>query len=138
MTDRQHIEDLIEYRLERARETVEDANLLAKAGHWNPCVNRLYYSCFYAVTALLVQHGLSSSKHTGIRSLFNREFVKTKKIPKKMAVLYNDLFEKRQEGDYVDFVYFSESEITPLIRKTEDFVNHIENILGKKQQTPNA
>ena len=55
-----------------------------------------------------------------------------------MAVLYNDLFEKRQEGDYVDFVYFSESEITPLIRKTEDFVNHIENILGKKQQTPNA
>ncbi len=125
MTDRQHIEDLIQYRLERAEETVEDANLLAKSGHWNPCVNRLYYSCFYAVTALLAQHELSSSKHTDVRSLFNREFVKTKKVPKKMAVLYNDLFEKRQEGDYVDFVYFSESEITPLIRKTEDFVNHI-------------
>jgi len=132
MTDKQHIEDMIEYRLERARETVEDAKLLAKAGHWNPCVNRLYYACFYAVTALLVQHGLSSSKHTGVRSLFNREFVKTEKIPKKMAVLYNDLFEKRQEGDYVDFVYFSESEITPLIRKAEDFVNHIENAVGKK------
>ncbi len=132
MTDKQHIEDLIEYRLERARETIEDAKLLAKAGHWNPCVNRLYYSCFYAVTALLVQHGLSSSKHTGIRSLFNREFVKTEKIPKKMAILYNDLFEKRQEGDYVDFVYFSESEVTPLIRKTELFVGHIENAVGKK------
>jgi len=35
MTDRQHIEDLIEYRLKRAGETVEDAGLLAKAGHWN-------------------------------------------------------------------------------------------------------
>ena len=104
MTSKQHIEDLIEYRLARARETVEDAKLLAKVGHWNTCVNRLYYSCFYAVTAMLVQYGLSSSKHTGIRSLLNREFVKTGKIPKKMAILYNDLFEKRQEGDYVDFV----------------------------------
>lgn len=127
----QYIEDIIEYRLERARETMDDAKLLSEAGHWNPCVNRLYYSCFYAVTALLVQHGLSSSKHTGIRSLFNREFVKTEKIPKKMAALYNDLFEKRQEGDYVDFVYFSESEIAPLIRKTEGFIKHIENAIGK-------
>lgn len=106
--------------------------MLAKVGHWNPCVNRLYYSCFYAVTALLVQHGLSSSKHTGIRSLFNREFIKTKIIPKKMAVLYNDLFEKRQEGDYVDFVYFLESEIRPLILKTESFVNYIEDVIKKK------
>ncbi|MEA2008181.1 MAG: HEPN domain-containing protein [Chloroflexota bacterium] len=132
MTDKKHIEDLIEYRLERARETIEDAKLLASVGHWNPCVNRLYYACFYAVTALLVQHGLSSSKHTGIRSLFNREFIKTGKIPKKMAILYNDLFEKRQEGDYVDFVYFSESEVIPLIRGTEDFVEYIENAVGKK------
>ncbi|OQY59303.1 MAG: HEPN domain-containing protein [Desulfobacteraceae bacterium 4572_88] len=132
MTDRQHVENLVKYRLERAKETVEDAKLLAKVGHWNPCVNRLCYSCFYAVTALLIQHGLSSSKHTGVRSLFNREFVRTEKIPKKMAMLYNDLFEKRQEGDYVDFVYFSESEIAPLIRQTEDFVNHMENTVGKK------
>jgi len=51
--------------------------LLKEGEEWNPCVNRLYYACFYAVSALLIQQGLSSSKHTGVRSLFNRHYVKT-------------------------------------------------------------
>jgi uncharacterized protein (UPF0332 family) len=66
---------------------------------WNPCVNRLYYACFYAVSALLLRHGFSSSKHTGVRSLFNRHFVKTGKISKALAQIYNDLFARRQESD---------------------------------------
>lgn len=45
--------DLVLYRMSRARETLEDARILANAGRWNACVNRLYYSCFYAVFALL-------------------------------------------------------------------------------------
>ena len=121
----QHTKDLITYRLNRAIETIEDAQLLANAKRWNPCVNRLYYACYYAVTALLLQKNLSSAKHTGVRSFFNRYFVKTGKISKTYAMLYNDLFERRQEGDYVDFVYFSESEISPLIPKTEAFVEII-------------
>jgi uncharacterized protein (UPF0332 family) len=70
------LEDLIKYRLEKADQTLDDAKLLANAKRWNPCVNRLYYACFYAVSALLAQNEFSSSKHTGIRSLFNLNFVK--------------------------------------------------------------
>jgi len=64
-------EDLILYRIVRAKETLEDARILAGSKRWNACVNRLYYACFYAVSALLIQNDLSSSKHTGVRSLFN-------------------------------------------------------------------
>jgi len=52
-------EDLVPYRLEKARETLEDARILANAGRWNACVNRLYYACFYSVSALLVKDNLS-------------------------------------------------------------------------------
>ncbi len=52
--------DLILYRLERARETIEEARILANAARWNACVNRLYYACFYAVSTLLVKDGLAS------------------------------------------------------------------------------
>jgi uncharacterized protein (UPF0332 family) len=90
--------DLVRYRLARAHETLEDARILARAGRWNACVNRLYYVCFYGVSALLVRDGLSSSKHTGVRSLFNRHYVKTGKIPKDLARIYNDLFERMQGG----------------------------------------
>lgn len=99
--------------MERSEEALEDARILADAGRWNACVNRLFYSCFYAVSALLVRHGLSSSKHTGARSLFNKNFVKTGIVTKDLAQVYNDLFERRQEGDYVDFVHFDESRVRP-------------------------
>ena len=93
-------------------------------------MNRLYYACFYAVSALLIQQGLSSSKHTGIRSLFNRHYVKTGKVAKEMAQIYNDLFERRQESDYLDFIRFKESQVSPWISKAEEFVKHIETIIN--------
>src|SRR4030042_4353259 len=100
--------DLVFYRLQRARESLEDARILADAKRWNPSVNRRYYACFYAVSALLAEEGFSSSRHAGVRSLFNQHFVNTGKVAKDNAWIYNDLFEGRQEGDYVDFVRFDE------------------------------
>lgn len=45
---------LVLYRMSRANEALEDARILAREERWNACVNRLYYACFYAVSALLV------------------------------------------------------------------------------------
>ncbi|MCP4575638.1 MAG: HEPN domain-containing protein [Deltaproteobacteria bacterium] len=117
--------------MDRAKETLEDARILANAGRWNACVNRLYYACFYAVSAILVRHGLSSSKHTGVRSLFNRHYVKTGKVPKDLARIYNDLFERRQEGDYIDFVRFQESQVLPWISNAEQLIEHIARLVEK-------
>ncbi len=33
-------DDLVRYRITKARETIEDARILANANRWNPCVNR--------------------------------------------------------------------------------------------------
>ena len=120
---------LITYRLQKARNTLQDADVLATANRWSACVNRLYYSCFYAVTALLLHDNLSSSKHTGIRSLFNQRFVKKGKITREWAEFYNDLFEKRQESDYVDFVKFEEDQVKPLLSKAKAFIQQIEDLL---------
>jgi uncharacterized protein (UPF0332 family) len=128
-----HTEDLVQYRLRRSFETLEDARILAKAERWNACVNRLYYACFYAVTALLSQQGLQSSKHSGIRSLFNLHFVRTDIVPRDHATTYNDLFEQRHESDYIDFVIFESSQIQPLIPKAESFVELIANLIAKNK-----
>ena len=67
---------LVRYRLQRAQEALDEAALLHEKGHLNACVNRLYYAGFYAVSALLLAEGKSSSKHSGIRALFTKEWVK--------------------------------------------------------------
>jgi uncharacterized protein (UPF0332 family) len=124
------LNDLINYRIARAKETLEEAVLLADSGHWNASVNRLYYACFYAVSALLSKHEVSSSKHSGIRSFFNHNFVKNGVFPKETAVIYNSLFERRQEGDYEVFVIFKENDVKPWISETEIFVNEIIKLIN--------
>ena len=118
--------------MQRATETLEDARILARAERWNACVNRLYYACFYAISALLVADGLSSSKHAGIRSLFNSQYVKPGKIPKDIARIYNDLFERRQEGDYIDFVNFEDSQVLPWFTKVEKLIENISHLIQEK------
>ena len=75
-------EELINYRKKRAKETLEDAKTMFGKTTLFSTVNRIYYSIFYEVTALLLTKGFSSSKHSGVRSIFNREFVKTGLIKK--------------------------------------------------------
>ncbi len=48
--NKNHHDDLIRYRFERAKEAYDEAILMKREKHWNTCANRLYYACFYAVT----------------------------------------------------------------------------------------
>ena len=127
-------EELVRYRVARARMTLAEAEAMAQASLWNGCVNRLYYACFYAATALLLRHGLSSSKHSGVRSLFNREFVRTSAIGRQLGELYNTLFRSRNRGDYDDLVWFEESEVRPWVEQVRQFVARIEALLAAPRQ----
>lgn len=117
--------ELILYRLERSQESFDEALLMAEQSHWNTCANRLYYSCFYAVSALLEMNELRSSKHSGVKALFNKHFIKTGVIEKSFGGLFNELFDARQEGDYVDFVRFTEDQVKPWISRVQSFIETI-------------
>jgi hypothetical protein len=123
---------LITYRLERARESLEEANILLERGYGNTFVNRLYYACFYAVSALLLTKGLSSAKHSGIRSLFHQNFVKSGLVKTELGQLYDMLFDNRQKGDYADLVRFDPNEVCDWYDEAQEFVETVENIVKKE------
>lgn len=108
-------ENLVQYRMERARETLEEARLMFSSNHLYGAANRLYYACFYAVCALLAHHEMSSSKHGGVMSLLNHHFIKTGIVPLWLGKFYGKVYNDRTESDYGDML--SEIEITQ-----EDFV----------------
>ncbi len=122
---------LIEYRMERARETLGEARIMFDAGRINTYVNRLYYACFYAVSALLLMRNFSTSKHSHLRSLMHGEFVKTGLIPKDLSRHFDVLFDSRLEGDYADFVRFKAEDVAGWLDKTQKFVDHIESLIPK-------
>ena len=46
-------EDYDNYRIQRAKETIREVELLIENDFWNAAINRMYYACFYAVSACL-------------------------------------------------------------------------------------
>ncbi len=122
--------ELVKFRIGRVMECLEEASLLADKKHYNTCVNRLYYACFYAVNALLASKDLSSAKHAGVRALFNQHYVKTEIISRELAVVYNDLFELRQESDYQDFFVVEKDTALEFIAPANYFVKQIVSHLG--------
>jgi uncharacterized protein (UPF0332 family) len=67
-------DDLIEYRIARAKDTLDDANILAENGKWNSAINRLYYAAYYAVIALLLSADLKPTTHNGAKSNFSDHY----------------------------------------------------------------
>jgi uncharacterized protein (UPF0332 family) len=122
---------LVVYRLERAREALNEARLLFEAGHLNAYVNRLYHACFYAVSALLATRGVSTSKHAHLRSLLHRDFVKTGLIPPELGRHFDRLFSNRQQSDYADFVVFQPDEVRPWIDETTVFVDYVDGFIAR-------
>jgi uncharacterized protein (UPF0332 family) len=126
---------LVAYRLERAKESLEEAKLLLDRGYGNTFVNRLYYACFYAVSALLLTKGLSSARHSGIRSLFHQNIVKSGLVDLESGQLYDRLFDNRQKSDYADLVRFDTDEVGDWYNEARRFVDSLEDIVQKALNT---
>lgn len=124
--------DLINYRILRAIDTFEDAQILIEKKKWNSVINRLYYEAYYAVMALLLNSDLKPTTHTGAKSNFPEHFIKTGIIPKQSGKIYSQLFTWRQKGDYDDFFDFDEEKVLPYVKPTSDLIALIEKLLRKK------
>ncbi len=124
----------VKYRISRADETFDAAKLLGKNGYWNSAVNRLYYSAFYAVGALLTLNGIKSKSHSSTRSLFSLHFVKTGKLPKKHGRFFSELYDLRQKGDYDNIEDYKEEFVSPLFDSVEDFISTIKELISKQSQ----
>ena len=122
-------EELAKYRLERAKESLEEAKILGFSDHWNTASNRLYYGCFYIASSYLVINNFQASTHAGIKNAFNKELIKTGKLEAKYGLLYNKLFNLRQDADYRDYRDVTKEEIQPMIDQVEDLIRQVERLL---------
>jgi uncharacterized protein len=116
---------LIKLWLEKAADALASARLEASQGHLAFAVNRLYYSCFYAVTALLLTDGKQFARHSAVISEFNRAYVKTGKVDVAWSKFYQKLFDDRQESDYIPTATFERADVEERIEQVESFVGTI-------------
>ena len=126
-----HKQDYIAYRLEKSKESYKDARLLAKNERWNAAINRLYYACYYSVSALLLKNNISTHTHSGIKIQFGIHFVKTGILSRDDGKLFADLMDWRQKGDYGDMFDFDKKTIESLLEPVKTFLKKVHSLLDK-------
>jgi uncharacterized protein (UPF0332 family) len=126
----QEIFELVKYRLHQAETALEDGRFLLEGGRSpQSIVNRAYYAMFYAALALLQKIGKVPSKHTGVISLFDTEFVVQGIFPKELSKDFHKAFELRQVFDYRVLETSTPEKAEELLQRAEHFVAEIKNYL---------
>jgi len=121
--------DYVAYRLSRARSALRSAESLLQLDELPDAVNRLYYACFYAVTALLSTEGIRVSRHTGVLSKFGELWTQPGRFPRQMGRFIHDMFERRLEGDYGEAASFDRAEVEGWLAESRSFVERIASYL---------
>ena len=123
---------LVNYRIQKAQNTMIEAKDNANLKHWNLVANRLYYAVFHMASALLIDKGFTAKSHNGIFCVLGQEFVAKGVLNKEDAKLASRLQNMRQSGDYDDMFDWTEEDVLPLFEKTEALLQKMEKLISIK------
>ena len=129
--DPQSRKALVQYRLERAYETLREADYVADGKHFVMAMNRLYYAAYYAASALMLHNQLECATHSGIRRMLSLHFVLPGKLDSCFGKTFAILFDNRQAGDYDDFVFSDQESFDTYRPRAEEFVNEMKRLINK-------
>lgn len=134
MTSEEKRSSVVRYWFEKAEESMTSARREFEAGSLSFAMNRLYYAAFYAVSALLMSKKLSFKKHSGVRAAFHKQFIKTGLLDQKWGRLYDQLFEDRQEGDYMVFISFEPVYVETQLDQCGQFLEHLRPLISSNSE----
>lgn len=123
------LKDIVDYWIQKARDSLDAAGDELKAGRFSFSVNRIYYACFYVVSAALLQKRLKFKKHSGVRASFHKHLVKAGLVNSKHGQFYDELFEARQRGDYIELVEFKKKQVENWLQKAREFVAVVNSLI---------
>lgn len=129
--DEDSINALVSYRIQRAKKTLSEADVLINDGYYNAAINRLYYACYYAVIALLVKNRIPAQTHQGVKQMFGMHFIINNRISNKHSRFYSQLFNDRMSGDYDDFLQYDADMLEEVRPQAEEFIAAVEQELNK-------
>jgi len=122
---------VVEHRIHRAKETLTEAKGNIEMEFWHTAVNRLYYACYYAASALLIRDEHIVKTHSGAIGLLGEHFISKGLIDKEQGAFYSQLFELRQKGDYNDWIDVDPEQVKSAVNPAEEFIATIEKLINQ-------
>ena len=132
MPDERLLKDYARYRLERAREDLDAAQLLFSHESYRIANNRAYYSIFHALRAVLAFDRFDSSKHSGVIAEFRRRYIKEGVFPAEMSKMIGAAFMLRNASDYDDLFQVSRSDTEEQLANAAYVYEAVRQYVAKK------
>ena len=123
------LSDYIQYKRDRAFEALDDIQKMLDNKMLSAAMNRIYYAGFYIVGALLLLDGFSTSKHRQLIGYFNKEYIKTGKVPVDIGEILDESYNNRVTSDYHDFVYLTKTQVEEFYNQMKEFVGFIDQMI---------
>ena len=115
----------VRYRIEKAEEAFTAAKILYDSNQWNAAVNRLYYACFYAASAVLLDRHIGAKSHAGVLSMFSEKIVRNGEVSLDVFRVYSKLLGWRTKGDYSDMFDFTKEDLDMVFEPTRNFLDKV-------------
>lgn len=123
------MDDLIQYRLSSASEKLTSAKVLLEAGLYRDSVGRSYYAIFAAIRAILAIRQVDFSKHAGVITYFQKEFIKTGIFDKKYSKYLQQAFQIRNSCDYDDFFTVSKKDAEEQLERAQEILSVVQRYI---------
>ena len=101
------MDNLVNYRLDNAKEKLESAKLLLDGGKYRDSIGRSYYAIFTAVRAVLANDKVDFSKHSGVIAYFQKEYIKTGKFDVKYSRYLQTAFQPISSSLCISEIYLA-------------------------------
>jgi uncharacterized protein len=85
---------------------------------------------FYSVLALLVKSEKATSKHGGVISMFDEQYVKRGIFGKEMSKVLHKAFDLRQMGDYRELAEIEAKEAEECLKQAKSFFKEVKKYLS--------
>ena len=118
--------------MKMAKERLESAKLLLDNGQFKDSIGRSYYAMFTSVRAILALDGQDFSKHAGVISYFQKNYIKTGVFDVKYSKYLSQAFQIRNNTDYADFFIISATDAREQYEKAMDFYKEIDEYIKKQ------
>lgn len=126
--------DLVQYRIDIAKEKLKSAKILLDAGQYKDSIGRSYYALFSAVRAVLAKDQVDFSKHAGVIAYFQKNYIKTERFERKYSKYLTSAFQIRNSCDYDDFYIVSKANAEEQYRKVDEMICVIIDYLCKSEE----
>lgn len=120
-----------QYRLERAKQDLSDAEFSYKNRRYLNANNRAYYAIFHAIKSVLALERVDFKKHKDVLAYFNQYYIKTEKFPKMISKKISQANKVREDSDYDDEFIPSDEETKIQIETAREIIQLVEEYLEK-------